>query len=193
MLLARLNPHDALEEIEWNTLFFFVGPVHPGRGDRPGRDRRRDRGRGGQATGGDAHGGHDRRSSGSPRCVSADRRQHPVHGHRDPDRPAPGARRAPGGADVVGPLAGCLPGRQPDDRRRLGEHRGREHGRAGRAHDHASCSSSATGAVVAVVPGDLHAYLYVRYLVNRRVAPWRRTAGRYAGRSTHRRDRWTWD
>ena len=135
MLVGPLDPHEALRDIEWSTLFFFVGPVHAHRGRRPRRHRRRHRrrpGRGGRRR-------SDRRHDGHPVVLGArvgDRRQHPVHRDRHPDRPATGRHRARGRADVVGAGAGRLPRRQPDHRRRLGQHRGRQPRGSRRPPDH---------------------------------------------------------
>ncbi len=90
----------------------------------------------------------DGRHAGDPvvlRGGLGDRGQHPVHRHGDPGDPTAGGERAPRRARVVGPVAGRLPGRQPDDRRGVGEHRGREHGCTGGPHDPRSCNSCAMG------------------------------------------------
>ena len=46
MLVAGLDAHKMLREIEWSTLFFFVGLFILVEADRPGRDRGRHRRRG---------------------------------------------------------------------------------------------------------------------------------------------------
>ena len=87
MLVGPLDPHEALRDIEWSTLFFFVGlfmliyaVVHVG------------------IIGGiadalaEAAGGRsDRRHDGHPLVLGpriGDRGQHPLHRDRHPDRPA---------------------------------------------------------------------------------------------------------
>ena len=116
MLVARLDPHDVLREVEWSTLFFFVGlfilveaivsvGIVGGFADAVA-----------SATEGD-QGAATIPSSGSPPCIRV-HRQHPVHRDRDPGRRAPrrgrhGAQRA-----LVVARARRLPRRQPDDHRR---------------------------------------------------------------------------
>ncbi len=126
MLIGPIDPHDALADVEWPTLFFFIGlfvlveaVVEVG------------------IVGGiagmvaDAAGGDPAVASPVPAVVLrvrvGDRRQHPVHGDRDPAGPGAGRRRPARGTAVVVARAGRLPGRQPHRRRRLREHRDREH------------------------------------------------------------------
>ena len=93
MLVAGLDAHKTLREIEWSTLFFFVGlfilveaivqvGIVGGIADWLA-----------EATQGQPARGHDR-----PAVVLGDRvgdhRQHPVHRDGDPGRPAAGARPA---------------------------------------------------------------------------------------------------
>ncbi len=134
MLVAGLDPHQTLREIEWSTLFFFVGlfilveaivqtGIVAGIADQLA-----------VAT------------EGQPEVAtigllwfsaiaSAIVDNIPVHGHGDPGRPAPGGGRDGDRAPLVVAGAWGLPGRQPHDRRRLGERRRREPRHAGRPPD----------------------------------------------------------
>jgi Na+/H+ antiporter NhaD/arsenite permease-like protein len=126
MIVGPIDPHEALREIEWNTLFFFVGlfmlieaVVHVGILGTVAESLA-------EATGG--------RLVLGP-CVG-DRRQHPVHRDRNPDRGAIDRQRDRRGCALVGARARRVPGREPDHRRGIGQHRRGQPRRAGRSPDH---------------------------------------------------------
>ena len=90
--LARLEPDELLREVDWSTLFFFVGLFMlveglVATGVIAAPRHRAHRGHRGRPD------GHDARAAVGERDRVGDRRQHPVHGDDDPGRPA--ARRPP--------------------------------------------------------------------------------------------------
>jgi len=140
MIVGPLDPHETLRDVEWSTLFFFVGLfmliaaiIHVGIVE------------GIANTLADAAGGRlDVATMGIlwfSALASAIVDNIP-HGDRHPDRGAAHRRRSRRRCPVVGPR---VPGRQPDHRRRLGEHRGRQPRRTRTATRSPSCSSSASG------------------------------------------------
>ena len=134
LLVGHLDVDKALHEVEWSTLLFFVGSLHPRRrasstlassaalpiARRGSRRQRRSR---------------DDRAA----LVLGDRfrrrRQHPLHSHGHPGRPAACRIRPRGAAVVVGARAGSLPRRQSHDRRGIRQRGRRQHGRPGRPPD----------------------------------------------------------
>jgi hypothetical protein len=114
---------------------FFYRPVHPGGGAGRKRRHRMDRpqhfhARGGQPLRDRADGAlgvrHRLRIFG----------QYPLHHHHDPHRETDAGKQPhPQQHPVVGAFAGCLPGRQPDHDRGIGQHRVYWHGQKIRAGD----------------------------------------------------------
>ncbi len=88
MLVAGLDPHRTLREIEWSTLFFFVGLFILVEGDRQAGIVGGIADRLAEATQGQPAAATHR-----PAVVLGDRvgdhRQHPLHRDGDPGRPAP--------------------------------------------------------------------------------------------------------
>ena len=135
MLVGPLDPHEALRDIEWNTLFFFVGlfmlieaVVHVGIVGGIADALA-------EAAGGDltvATMGILWFSA----LASAIVDNIPYTATAIPIVQQLAESGLDGRADVVGAGAGRLPRRQPDHRRRLGQHRGRQPGRARRPPDH---------------------------------------------------------
>ena len=129
---AAHNIHATFGDVEWITIFFFIGLFIVVHGVDVG---------GLLALLGQQTGGGDRRQHGACRLCHpvgvgisvGDRRQHPLRRHHDPADQEHGAvlrRRRPHPAAVVVPVARRLPRRQRHADRRLGQSDGGRHRRA---------------------------------------------------------------
>ena len=166
---AAQNIHQTFGDVEWITIFFFIGLFVVVHGVDVG---------GLLAAARQQAGGGDRRQHGARRLRHpvgvgvpvGDRRQHPVRRHHDPADQEHGAglwRRRQDRAAVVVPVARRLPRRQRHADRRLGQPDGRRHRRAQRGavplhHLHALCLPDDGG-----VGGDLPRLCLVAVFLSR--------------------------